>query len=216
MLRSHGSTIRRAVPLRSAASSDTGRTLIKQMSMIEALNPSSRRLADSKSLWAILGKRDAANLAESAGKVLDEAERNRILYDWNQTEADFPLDKCIHQIFEEQVARTPDAPAVLFEAESISYAELNRRSNQLAHYLESLGVGPDTRVAVCSDRSVEMVVSLLAVTKAGGAYVPLDPSYPADRLAYMLADSGPVALLIQGRFTQLFAGKGYNGKIVNL
>jgi amino acid adenylation domain-containing protein len=184
--------------------------------MIEALNSASRRSADSKSLPAIRGKLDAASLAENVGRALDATERNRVLYDWNQTEANFPTDKCIHQIFEEQVARTPDAPAVLCESETISYAELNRRSNQLAHYLGSLGVGPDARVAVCSDRSVEMVVSLLAVIKAGGAYVPLDPSYPPERLAYMLEDSGPVALLIQGRFIPLFAGKGYKGKIVNL
>jgi amino acid adenylation domain-containing protein len=184
--------------------------------MIEAPNPASRRSADSKSLPAILGDLDVAKAAEDGEKVLDDAERNRILYDWNQTDAGFPSDKCIHQMFEEQAARSPDAPAVLFETESISYAELNRRSNQLAHHLGSLGVGPDSRVAVCSDRSVEMVVSLLAVIKAGGAYVPLDPSYPPDRLAYMLEDSGPVALLIQERFTHLFSGIGYNGTIVPL
>jgi amino acid adenylation domain-containing protein len=183
--------------------------------MIEAASLGSRHAADSKSLPAILGGLDAANLAEGE-RILDDAERNRILYDWNQTEAGFPVDKCIHQIFEELVVRTPDAPAVLFKVESISYSDLNRRSNQLAHYLRSLGVGPDTRVAVCSDRSVEMVVSLLAVIKAGGAYVPLDPTYPPERLTYMLEDSAPVALLIQDHLTQLFAGKGYNGKIVNL
>ncbi len=184
--------------------------------MIEAPNSASRRPADSKSLPAVGGRPDGAKLTESVGSVSDGAERNRVLYDWNQTEADFPTDKCIHQMFEEQVARTPDAPAVLCEAGSISYAELNRRSNQLAHYLKSLGVGPDSRVAVCCDRSVEMVVSLMGVIKAGGAYVPLDPSYPQERLAYMLENSGPVALLIQDRFAQLFTGTGYKGKIVNL
>jgi amino acid adenylation domain-containing protein len=200
----------------AGTSNDKGRTLIKRMSMVELSNPASHPSAESTSLPTALGKFDPANLAASVGRELDDAERRRILQDWNCTEADFPLDRCVHQIFEEQVARTPDAPAVLFESESISYAELNRRSNQLAYYLGSLGVGPDTRVAVCSERSVEMVVSLLAVIKAGGAYVPLDPSYPADRLAYMLEDSAPVALLIQGSLTRLFAAKGYKGKIVDL
>ncbi|MFD1299935.1 AMP-binding protein, partial [Lysobacter gummosus] len=103
----------------------------------------------------------------------------------------------IHHGFEAQVARTPDAPAVSYEQDTLSYAELDRRANQVAHRLIELGVKPDDRVAICVERSLDMVVGLLGILKAGGGYVPLDPAYPADRLAYMLEDSAPVALLSQ-------------------
>src|SRR6201999_1217277 len=102
--------------------------------------------------------------------------------------------------------RTPDAVAVVFEDEQLSYAELNSRANQLAHYLQGLGVGPDARVALCVERSLEMVVALLAVLKAGAAYVPLDPAYPLERLNFMLQDSAPVALLTQSHLQGLFSG----------
>src|SRR6201999_3072796 len=101
--------------------------------------------------------------------------------------------------------RTPDAVAVVFEDEQLSYAELNSRANQLAHYLQGLGVGPDARVALCAERSLEMIVALLAVLKAGGAYVPLDPEYPAERLSFMLEDSAPVVLLTQSHLRDLVA-----------
>jgi amino acid adenylation domain-containing protein len=185
------------------------------MSRIEVAKAGSRS-AESKSLPAIAGTIRAASSADAASNDLDDAERDHVLDQWNRTEADFPSEKCIHQLIEEQVARTPDAPAVAFDSESISYAELNRRSNQLAHYLQSLGVGPDSLVAVCCDRSVEMVVSLLAIVKAGGAYVPLDPSYPVDRLSYMLSDSAPAALLVQASLAGLFEGNGYGGKVVDI
>ena len=97
--------------------------------------------------------------------------------------------------FEEQVAKAPDAVAVVYEDTQLTYEELNSQANRLAHYLRSLGVKPDTRVALCVERSLEMIVGLLAVLKAGGAYVPLDPSYPSERLAYMLEDSSPVVVL---------------------
>src|SRR6201999_4377622 len=100
--------------------------------------------------------------------------------------------------------RTPDAVAVVFEDEQLSYAELNSRANQLAHYLQGLGVGPDARVALCAERSLEMIVALLAVLKAGGAYVPLDPAYPEERLSFMLEDSAPVVLLRQSHLSVLF------------
>ncbi|MGO4263842.1 AMP-binding protein, partial [Lysobacter sp. TAB13] len=103
----------------------------------------------------------------------------------------------IHHGFEAQVALTPDAPAVSYEQQTLSYAELDRRANQVAHRLIALGVKPDDRVAICVERSLDMVVGLLGILKAGGGYVPLDPAYPADRLAYMLEDSAPVALLSQ-------------------
>ena len=101
--------------------------------------------------------------------------------------------------------RTPSATAVVFEDQSLSYAELNERSNRLAHHLRTLGVKPDTRVAICVERSLEMMVGLLAILKAGGAYVPLDPAYPVERLRFMLQDSAPVALLTQEHLVGLFA-----------
>ena len=129
--------------------------------------------------------------------LLTQAQSLAVIEDLNATARPYPSELCIHQLFEAQVARSPAAPALLVEQQSLSYAELNERANQLAHYLLQLGVQPDQRVAVCLERGVAMVVALLAVMKAGGAYVPLDPAYPQDRLVYMLADSSPVALLTE-------------------
>src|SRR5829696_3478572 len=131
--------------------------------------------------------------------LLSEAERQQLLVEWNETEVEAGWDSCIHHKFEEQVARTPSATALVFEDECFSYAELNQRANQLAHHLQSLGVGPEVLVGILMERSVEMVVSLLAVLKAGGAYVPLDPQYPAERVAFMLADTSAPVLLTQQR-----------------
>ncbi|HEX8242203.1 MAG TPA: amino acid adenylation domain-containing protein, partial [Longimicrobium sp.] len=130
--------------------------------------------------------------------VLPEAERRLVVEEWNRTEAEAPRDACVHQLFEAQVERTPDAPAVVREGESLTYAELNRRANRLAHHLIALGVGPETRVAILAEPATETVVGVLAVLKAGGAFVPLDPEYPAERLRYLLADSAPAVLLAQG------------------
>ena len=121
--------------------------------------------------------------------LLSDPERHKILVDWNDTQADYPKDKCIHQLFEAQVEQTPDAVAVFFEDEQLTYKELNQRANQLAHYLGNLGVGPEVLVGICVERSLEMVVGLVGILKAGGAYVPLDPAYPKDRLSHMLLDS---------------------------
>ena len=138
--------------------------------------------------------------------MLSESERHRVLYEWNDTKTEFPSDKCVHELFEAQVEKTPDATAVVFEDATLSYAELNIRANRLAHYLRELGVKPDDRVAICVERSLEMIVALMAVLKAGGAYVPLDPAYPIERLRFMLEDAAPVALLTQGHLTELFDG----------
>src|ERR1035438_2465903 len=119
-------------------------------------------------------------------RLLSEADRYRVLVQWNATAASYPHDLCVHELFEGQVARTPDAVAVECDGEVISYAELNARSNRLAHYLRRLGGKPDDRVGICVERSVDLVVGVLATLKAGGAYVPLDPSYPPERLGYML------------------------------
>ncbi|HEU4557572.1 MAG TPA: amino acid adenylation domain-containing protein, partial [Longimicrobium sp.] len=136
-------------------------------------------------------------------ELLGEAERARVLEEWNRTAAEYPADRCIHELFEAQAARTPDAAAVRCEEESLTYAELNARANRLAHFLKERGVGPEARVGVLMERDVEMVVSLLAVLKAGGAYVPLDPAYPAERLALMLADSATSVLLTQEKLRGL-------------
>ncbi|MGA9770376.1 MAG: amino acid adenylation domain-containing protein [Blastocatellia bacterium] len=120
-------------------------------------------------------------------EVLSEAERNKILFDWNETSVEYPEGKCIHQLFEEQVERAPDTVAVILGEQVLSYSELNRKANQLAHHLRQLGVGPGVMVGVCLRRSIEMVLGVLAITKAGGAYVPLDPAWPADRLRWILS-----------------------------
>ena len=129
--------------------------------------------------------------------LLTRAEE-QLQVEWNRTDKVYPQPHCIHQIFEEQVARTPNAPALYFEGESLTYDELNVRANQLAHYLRSLGVGPETLVGVFLDHSLEQIVALVGVLKAGAAYVPLEPPLPAARLSFMLADTGvPVVLTVQ-------------------
>jgi surfactin family lipopeptide synthetase A len=131
--------------------------------------------------------------------LLTETERQQLLVEWNDTKTDRPRDLCIHQLFEEQVERTPDSVAVVFEAEQLTYGELNRRANQLAHHLRALGVGPEVLVAVCLERSLEMIIALLGILKAGGAYLPLDPAYPKERRAFMLQDAQVPVLLTQER-----------------
>ncbi len=142
-------------------------------------------------------------------EVLPEAERHRVLVEWNATEAAYPQDKCVHELFEAQAERTPEAVAVEFEDQKLSYGELNAQANRLAHHLRGLGVKPDGRVAICVERSFEMIVGLLAILKAGGAYVPLDPAYPAARLSFMLNDGAPVALLADRRRPGGSGGLGY-------
>jgi amino acid adenylation domain-containing protein len=129
--------------------------------------------------------------------MLGKTEQQQLLIAWNDTAADYPRVQCLHRLFEEQAERTPEATAVIWQDESLSYRDLNRRANQLAHYLRKLGVGPELLVGICMDRSSAMLVGLLAILKAGGAYVPLDPAYPKDRLAFMLQDAGISVLLTQ-------------------
>jgi amino acid adenylation domain-containing protein len=129
--------------------------------------------------------------------LLTEAERHQLLIEWNDTAAEYPIDKCIHQLFEEQVNRTPRRIAIAFNGQSLTYRELNARANRLAHYLRGIGVGPETLVGICVERSLEMVVGLLGILKAGGAYVPLDPAYPPERVAFILKDARISVLLIQ-------------------
>ncbi len=129
--------------------------------------------------------------------LLTSAERQQIISEWNATEHSVPREKALHQLIEEQVARTPLAEAVAFESSRLSYQQLNDRANQVAHYLRGIGAGPESLVAVCAHRSIEMVVALVGVLKAGAAYVPFDPEFPLERLAGMLADCQPAALLTQ-------------------
>ena len=129
--------------------------------------------------------------------LLTENERDQLLVEWNNTCAAYPKGDCIHSLFEAQVEQRPHAAAVVFGHERLTYAELNKRANQLAHYLRRIGVGPEVRVGICLRRSLEMVVAMLGVLKAGGAYVPLDPAYPELRIAFMLEDAKIPVLLTQ-------------------
>jgi amino acid adenylation domain-containing protein len=143
----------------------------------------------------------AANPNQKIGKLsmLTAAEISQ-LQAWNQTEANYPADKCVHQLFEAQVERSPDAVAAVFPHHSqqqLTYRELNSRSNQLAHYLQQLGVGPDVLVAICMERSLEMAIAVLGILKSGGAYVPIDPAYPQERLTFMLADTQTPVIITQ-------------------
>ena len=129
--------------------------------------------------------------------LLTKAEQQQLLVECNHTQTEYPQDKCIHQLFEEQAERTPDALAVIFDSQQLTYRQLNERANQLANYLRTLGVKPEVLVGVCVERSLEMVVGLLGILKAGGAYVPLDPNYPDERLSFMLSDAQVPVLLTQ-------------------
>jgi amino acid adenylation domain-containing protein len=130
--------------------------------------------------------------------VLPDAERHQLVTEWNATDRAYPRESCIHELIEARAADTPTATAISHHGAQLSYDQLNVRANRLAHFLRSTGVGPDTRVAVCMEHDLDMVVGMVAALKAGGAYVPLDPAYPADRLAYMLADSAPAVVLTHG------------------
>ena len=144
---------------------------------------------------------------EAVAPVLTEAERHKLLVEWNRTERDYPRDKCVHQLFEEQVERTPEAVAVVFEGQSLTYRELNARANRLAQHLRTLGVGPEVLVGLCVERSLEMVVGLLGILKAGGAYLPLDPALPHQRLAFLLSDAACTIVITQNSWLAVLTPK---------
>jgi len=129
--------------------------------------------------------------------LLNESETNQILFDWNNTSRDFPIDQCIHHLIEEQVELNPDAPAAIFRNQQLTYQELNILSNQFAHHLIKRGVGPEICVGICVERSIELVIGILGVLKAGGVYVPLDPKYPKERLAFIINDANISIVITQ-------------------
>ncbi|HEY6925615.1 MAG TPA: amino acid adenylation domain-containing protein, partial [Steroidobacteraceae bacterium] len=135
-------------------------------------------------------------------RILPDAERLQLISGFNAARVSYPDEKLIHELFESQVRRQPEAVAVVYERKSLTYQELDARANQLAEYLKTRGVGPDRLVGICVERSLEMVVGLLGILKAGGAYLPLDPGYPSERLAHMLEDASPTILLIQERLRE--------------
>jgi amino acid adenylation domain-containing protein/FkbM family methyltransferase len=162
---------------------------------------------DAEAVTRTLGHLDTLLSAFAAGPgrslselpLLTAGERRRMLEEWNDTAAPYP-QACVHQMFEAQVAQTPHAPALVFGHRELTYAELNRDANRIAHHLQSLGVGPEVRVGLLMERSAELLVALLGILKAGGAYVPLDPAYPAERLAFMLEDAQAQVLLTEQRY----------------
>ncbi|HMF57778.1 MAG TPA: amino acid adenylation domain-containing protein [Pyrinomonadaceae bacterium] len=155
-----------------------------------------RRMAEH---YLMLLESSVDNLDQSLTELplLSARERQRILQEWSDTKREFSLEVYVHEMFERQVARTPDAVALEFDGQQLSYAELNRRANQLAHHLRRLGIGADQPVAICIRRSLEMIVAILGVLKAGGAYVPLDPASPHKRLSFMLEETVATVLLTE-------------------
>ena len=151
-------------------------------------------------------------------KILSAEERTRILFEWNNTGVEYPSQKCIHELFEEQVIKNPGATAVELHTKvipgtsaterTLTYHQLNTKANQLAHYLKELGIGPDVLVGVCMSRSLELAVALIGVLKAGGAYVPIDPAYPKERIDFMLKDSGVSVLITQQQLERDFLHGG--------
>ncbi|MBZ9636379.1 non-ribosomal peptide synthetase [Clostridium sp. FP1] len=146
-------------------------------------------------------------------KIISEEEKNRILYDFNDTYAEYPRDKTIHELFEEQVEKTPDNVAVVFEDKELTYRELNERANRLARTLRGKGVKPDSIVGIMVDRSIEMIVGMLGILKSGGAYLPIGSEYPEDRVTYMLEDSKTNIILTQSRFKENVV---FNGETLDL
>jgi amino acid adenylation domain-containing protein len=175
-------------------------TLALDYRELELCKEQVEEIADSyvRVLAAMVGHPDA--LHESSC-LLSEREQHELLVQWNDTQVDYPQGKYFHALFEEQAERTPGAVALIFEQERLTYRELNERANQLGHYLRALGVGTEMPVAICMERSLEMVVGLLGILKAGGAYVPLDPQYPRERLSFTLKDAEVTFLLTQSRLT---------------
>lgn len=140
--------------------------------------------------------------------VLTDGEKRQLLTQWNDSSRDYPRDTCAHHLFEIQASRTPDTEALLLEKKCLTYRELNEQANQVAHYLQQVGVGPEIPVGICVKRSLEMLVGILGILKAGGVYVPLDPTFPKERLAFMLEDTAASVLLTSKPLTEKLAPNG--------
>jgi len=164
-----------------------------------------RMVSHFETLLAGLAANPDAELASIP--ILTEGETQQLVDEWNQTDAAFPSETCVHRLFEDQTAREPDATALIFEDVEMSYRTLNERANQLAHRLLGLGVGPDTLVGIALERSLDMMIAVLGTLKAGGAYVPMDPSFPRDRLAFMLEDSGAAVVITRQDSAGSFLGE---------
>jgi amino acid adenylation domain-containing protein len=156
----------------------------------------------------LAGAVDDPGARVSALPLLTESERRQVLVTWNATQGDYPADRCIHELVEAQAARTPDAVAAVFGNASLTYRALNERANRVAHRLRAMGVGPDVRVGICLERSLDLLVGVLGILKAGGAYVPLDPAFPPERLAFMLEDAEAPVLMTQGRLASILPAHG--------
>ncbi|WP_338893382.1 amino acid adenylation domain-containing protein [Mycetohabitans endofungorum] len=175
---------------------DDGQSLELTAQSVPSLEPERVCVYMQQALHSLADALEAApDTAVQQLQVLPEAERELLLNTWNATQQAYPSNWCVHQLFEAQVERTPEATALVFEGQTFSYAQLNAQANRLAHQLIGLGVKPDARVAICVERSPALVMGLLAIVKAGGAYVPLDPSYPGERLTHILADAAPNMVL---------------------
>jgi amino acid adenylation domain-containing protein len=170
-----------------------------------------RMLAHFNNLLNAMASNPQTTLATLS--MLDESERQQLLVDWNSTAVDFP-NKCVHELLQEQAERTPNSNAVVFEDRSLSYAELDQKSNQIGRYLRKLGVGPETRIGICVERSLEAVAGLVGILKSGAAFVPLDPDYPAERLRYMIDDAGIQVLMSHTNLTERFPN--FCGRIISL
>ncbi|HKU73748.1 MAG TPA: amino acid adenylation domain-containing protein, partial [Pyrinomonadaceae bacterium] len=173
------------------------RIVLEYNTVLFELERVQRLLGHYHSLLEAVALNPQQRLAEL--ELLTEGERSQLLVGWNNTDTPYPRNVCIHQLIEAQAEQTPDRIALEFEDGALTYAGLNARANQLAHYLRSCGVGPDVLVSVCLERSLEMVVAMLGTLKAGGAYVPLDPAYPAARIEFMLDDTQAPVVLTQER-----------------
>ncbi|RON48837.1 non-ribosomal peptide synthase/polyketide synthase [Pseudomonas frederiksbergensis] len=160
--------------------------------------------------WTRLLQAMVGDVTQRIGELplLDASEHQTLVHDWNRTAQTYPTEQCIHQLIEAQASRTPDNVALVFGDVTLSYGQLDARANQLAQLLREHGVGPDVLVGIAVERSIEMVVGLLAILKAGGAYVPLDPEYPQERLAYMIEDSAIALLLTQSALVQRLPTEG--------
>jgi amino acid adenylation domain-containing protein len=195
--RQHACTERFEIKLSCVQSADVLSLELHYDSSLVRAEDIARLTEEFQTLLASITSNPEAPLGDL--EVLGEFERARLLDEFNDVGTSVRIDKCIHQLFEEQVKRAPNNVAVVSTDQRLTYAQLNARANQLAHYLQSLGVGPEVPVAICMERCLEMVVGVLGILKAGGSYVPLDPAYPKERLAFMMADSRAPVLLTRER-----------------